>query len=112
MIVCGYCNGPMVKLRTRLGNRDNPRQITVDHVFPTCRPFDMPDSGLMNRPANRVFCCAGCNIRKGNLHPLAWLRIVPGDPRLLIAKLHLLGVRDDVIDPVMQARRDGAVRAA
>ncbi len=111
-LVCGYCNGQMVRLRSRFGQPGNPRQFTSDHVFPACRPFDMPDWAMMNRAANRIYCCASCNFRKGDLHPLTWLLLMPGDPRLLIFKLHLLGVGNGAIESVMKQRLQRSAQAA
>lgn len=106
-LVCGYCNGPMVTVvPNREGRAVNPRTMTRDHIFPECRPQDMPDPAQMSRAANRVFCCRECNTRKGSMHPLAWLRIMPGDWRLLAHKLHSLGVSPEAVDDVLDQRED------
>ena len=106
-IVCGYCGCRMREPVSRLGVANSPRTMTEDHVFPQCRPQDMPDPSLIHRRPNRIWACLDCNRRKANLHPLHWLLIMPEHGwRLLVRKLHDLGVSDDRIEPVLSARRE------
>ncbi len=61
---------------------------TVDHVFPR-RMIKHEVRSAWWHGMNQVFCCHGCNQRKGQMHPLQWLVICafPGQLERLLVEL-------------------------
>lgn len=102
---CIYCGVGMTHparfLRRGWGGQV-PDTETVDHVFPKRILKHEKRSGLWHSN-NQVFCCYACNQKKGQMHPLNWLVIVPF-PAALAALLVELGVPKRRVDKWLAKR--------
>lgn len=74
---CEYCGKPFQKPQpnARTLKRYNP---TIDHLYPqvVALPTGLRD---WNDPKNKHRACHECNGKKGHIHPLTWLTIMPSD---------------------------------
>lgn len=89
---CFYCGVEMTRaypVKKGMGGFI-PSTETIDHVFPK-RIIRHEKRSDEWHGKNQVFCCAGCNARKGNMHPLKWL-VICTYPRQLMRLLVELGV--------------------
>lgn len=70
--ICPYCGHGFVNANSKQRKyRLPPRADTIDHIYPANIPI--PNGLPRNALLNKLRCCADCNGRKADLHPLLWL---------------------------------------
>lgn len=86
------------------------QRITDDHVFPRA---SMPQRDEAWHKLNKVPCCRACNGRKGSMHPLDWLALLPNNSGRdrLSERLLRLGCSTDDINAARAAGRQNKGQA-
>jgi hypothetical protein len=79
MRFCIYCGCELLPVASWDKVEPRPGHLaTIDHVFPR-RMIRYEVRPAWWLAMNEQFCCSTCNGRKGGVHPLKWLAIMPSD---------------------------------